>query len=282
MNHASFNGIFKATLSQTARFSLLGAPYDASSSYRPGARLGPEAIRRLAGSLNACTERGLDLSDLNALDLGDLPLNNRVKQAFGAIHTAVDEQIARGTVPIVLGGDHSVTIPAFEAALRHHPNLHLVYFDAHPDLYDAFENDPFSHACVVRRILEMERMDGSRITQVGIRASTPPQRAVAQEAGIHSVPAWEVARFSFAAQTPVYVSFDVDVLDPAFAPGCGNPVPGGLSTRQVLEALQRVQAPIVGLDIVEVNPLLDAQGITALAAACVVIESLGAMAKNDT
>jgi len=234
----------------------------------------------MAESLNPCTERALDLSDLNALDLGDLALNNRVKQAFGVIRSAVGEQVGRGTVPIVLGGDHSITIPCFEAVLRHHPNLHLVYFDAHPDLYDRFEGDPFSHACVVRRILEMDGVKGQQITQVGIRASTPAQQAVAQDSGTHTVPAWEVEPFTFEADVPVYVSFDIDVLDPAFAPGCGNPVPGGVSTRQALDALRRVRAPIVGMDVVEVNPLLDPQGITALAAARVVIESLGILVEN--
>ncbi len=278
MSQASFNGIFKPLPQPRVDFVLLGAPYDAASSYRPGARLAPGAIRALARSLNACTERGRDLSNLAAADAGDLSLPHAAVQAHAAIEAAVGAWHERGAVPIVLGGDHSVTVPCFAAALRRHPGLQLLYFDAHPDLYPEFEGDPHSHACVVHRILQLDGMDGARITQVGIRASTPAQRAAAGAAGVRTVHAWEVAGFSFESERPVYVSFDVDALDPAHAPGCGNPVPGGLSARQAFDLLRAVRALVVGLDVVEVNPLLDPHGITALAAARVVVEALGAMA----
>lgn len=275
MSAHSFNGIFKAVRGKRTDYALLGAPYDAASSYRPGARLAPTAIRELAKSLNTCTERGHDLVNLNAADAGDLILPPCARNSHESLKTEVGRWLARGAVPIVLGGDHSVTVPCFEAVWQRHPDAQLLYFDAHPDLYADYEGDPFSHACVVSRILELDGMSGARITQVGIRASTPAQQATARRSGVRTVHAWEVDGFVYESALPVYISFDIDVLDPAHAPGCGNPVPGGLSTRQAFDLLRAVRAPVVGVDVVEVNPLLDPHGITALAAARVVIETLG-------
>ena len=195
---------------------------------------------------------------------------------------SIGELIESGVTPIILGGDHSITMPCFEAALAHYPTLKLLYFDAHPDFYPDYDGDPFSHACTTYHILNLDDMTGDRITQVGIRASTPAQQTFAQQSGIQTVHAWEVDGFVYESDDPVYLSFDIDVLDPAHAPGCGNPVPGGISTRQAFSLIQSIQAPIVAMDVVEVNPLLDPQGITALAAARVVVECLGVMASQST
>jgi len=274
----SFSGIFKSREEVPhPRYVLLGAPYDGSSSFRPGARFAPPKIREMAESLNACTERGLDLSGVPAVDEGDLTLDTDREAALAQIESAVGRVLEEGAVPLLLGGDHAVTVPAFRAALRRHPNLKLLYLDAHPDLYPDFEGDLLSHACVVSRILELEGMSGARITQVGIRALTPQQGEVAQKEVIHIVPAWEFANFRYEAEGPVYLSLDIDVLDPAYAPGCGNPVPGGPSTRQLLALLQNVKSRIVAFDVVEVNPMLDTSGITALAAARIVIEMLSVL-----
>jgi len=185
--------------------------------------------------------------------------------------------LEEGAVPLLLGGDHAVTVPAFRAALHKYPDLKLLYLDAHPDLYPDFEGDLLSHACVVSRILELEGMSGERITQVGIRAPTPQQDEIAQRERLRIIPAWEFANFRYEAEGPVYLSLDIDVLDPAYAPGCGNPVPGRPSTRQLLALLQNVKSQIVAFDVMEVNPLLDPAGITALAAARIVIEMLGVL-----
>jgi agmatinase len=275
----SFSGIFKARggLFEPPQFILLGAPYDGSSSFRPGARLAPAQIREMAESLNACTERGLDLSGLPATDDGDLALGTDRKAAPAQIESATSRVLEEGAVPLLLGGDHFVTVPAFRAALRKYPGLKLLYLDAHPDLYPDYEGDPLSHACVVSRILELEGMSGERITQVGIRAPTSQQLQAAQEAGIRVVPAWELPQFHYEEEGPVYLSLDIDVLDPAYAPGCGNPVPGGPSTRELLTLLQGIKCEIVALDVAEVNPLVDPSGITALAAARIVIELVGVL-----
>ncbi len=274
----TFNGIFKSRREvPRPRWVLLGIPYDGSSSFRPGARLAPPRIREMAASLNACTEAGQDLAAIPAVDDGDLPLPTDREQAFAQIEAAVERIVAEEAVPILLGGDHAVTVPAVRAALRHYPDLSLLYLDAHPDLYPHFAGDRFSHACVVRRILELPGMGGQRITQVGVRALTPPQRRAAEEAAIRIVPAWELAAFRYAETGPVYLSLDIDVLDPAYAPGCGNPVPGGPSTRQLLTLLQGLRCRVVALDVVEVNPLLDPAGVTALTAARLVTEILGTL-----
>lgn len=276
---ASFSGIFKRALPDAhsaAGYVLLGAPHDAGSSFRPGARLGPKSIREMAASLSPCDERGADLSRLAAVDAGDLTLPGTAPQAYGRIEEAVGRIVDAGAMPIVLGGDHAITVPAFTAVAKRHPGISLLYLDAHPDLYPEYDGDPYSHACVVHRILELESVDGRRITQVGIRASTPAQREAAQAAGVQTVHAWEVDGFSYAVSGPVYLSVDIDVLDPAHAPGCGNPVPGGLSTRQLLDLLHGLAGvELVGMDVVEVNPLLDPSGVTALAAVRVVTEVLG-------
>lgn len=274
---ASFSGIFKPPGPDgAADFALLGAPHDAGSSFRPGAGLGPKAIRDMAASLSPCDERGEDLSRLAAVDAGDLSLPGTAPQAYQRIEEAVGRIVDGGAVPIVLGGDHAVTVPAFTAVAKRHRGISLLYLDAHPDLYPEYDGDPYSHACVVHRILELDGVDGSRVTQVGIRASTPAQREAAAAAGVRTVHAWEVDGFSYQASGPLYLSVDIDVLDPAHAPGCGNPVPGGLSTRRLFDLLHALGGvELVGMDVVEVNPLLDPSGVTALAAVRVVTEILG-------
>lgn len=271
----SFCGIFQPPAAvANPRFALFGAPADAASSFRPGARLAPRQIREMARSLAPSSERGDDLLGLGAVDRGDLVLPTEVARAEAMIASATQRACSEGAVPILLGGDHAITVPAFRGALASHPGLSLLVLDAHPDLYSTYQGDPWSHATVSYRIAHLEGMSGDRITQVGIRATQPTQRQTAQELGIAVVPAWQAADFESAVPGPLYVSVDIDVLDPAYAPGCGNPVPGGLSSRQLLDLLHRLEAEVVAFDVVEVNPLLDPHGTTALAAVRVVTELL--------
>ncbi len=274
---ASFSGIFQPQL-EDARFVLLGVPYDAGSSFRPGARLGPGQIRTMATSLGPTTERGANLRGLAARDDGDLTLPTRIEEAEATIEAAVGGIVDGGAVPLLLGGEHGVTVPAFRAVQARHPHVRYLVLDAHPDLYPAYEGDPFSHACVSHRIAALPGMHG-RITQVGIRATNPEQQTAADQTGVRTVGAWEVDAFDPITESgPTYLSVDIDVLDPAHAPGCGNPVPGGLSTRALIDLINRLdQVGIVAVDVVEVNPLLDPAGVTALAAVRVITEVLGVM-----
>lgn len=246
--------------------ALLGVPWDASSSYRRGAAEAPQAIRRelvrAREYSNPYTESGLDSSAPGVIrDAGDVTGEDPA-EARGAIERAVADIVAAGERPLALGGDHSITYPILRAAARLHGPVDVLHFDAHPDLYPIFEGDRYSHACPFARALE----DGviARLVQVGIRSMTPPQRQMAERYGVELTTMRDWGRpVGFFFERPVYVSLDLDVLDPAFAPAVSHPEPGGLSVREVISVLQRTHGTVVGADLVEYNPTVDPDGRTA-------------------
>jgi arginase len=252
---------------------LLGLPYDGSSSFQRGAAEAPPLIRKALHSPagNRWTEALIDLGAPGRLyDAGDV----RIPDGPGAretIERAVDALLDRGVRPLFLGGDHSVTYPILRALAPRHPRLTVVQFDAHPDLYDVFEGDRYSHACPFARIME-EGLAG-RLVQLGIRTMTGHQREQASHFGVevHEMRRWPDG-LAPAIDGPVYVSFDLDGLDPAFAPGVSHQEPGGLSVRQAVDVIQRLPGPIVGADVVEYNPRNDVGGVTAKVAAKLVKE----------
>lgn len=244
--------------------TLLGLPYDASSSYRRGAADAPAAIREAlrCESSNSWTESLLDVGRPESLaDAGDLALPP-TGEARDLIEAGVRAVLERGGLPIALGGDHSVTYPVLRAVGPRHPGLTILHVDAHPDLYEAFEGDRFSHASPFARI--MEEALCRRLVQVGIRTMTAHQREQVARFGVEVVDmrAWERGERP-AIDGPVYVTIDVDGFDPAFAPGVSHREPGGLSTRDVVGLVQSLPGPIVGADVVEFNPGQDPLGITA-------------------
>jgi arginase len=252
---------------------LLGVPWDEHSSFLRGAALAPPAIRGalLSPSSNLSTESGLDLgTDRRFRDAGDL-LVPTGPGAAERIENRIGAELEAGGRVVVMGGDHAVTYPVVRAYARQHPGLTLVHLDAHPDLYDEFEADRLSHACPFARILE-ERLV-KRLVQVGIRTLNAPQRAQAERFGVEMIEmrAWR-DDLVVSADGPVYVSIDLDALDPAFAPGVSHPEPGGLSTRDVIGFLQRLRGRVVGADLVELNPTQDPGGATARVAAKLVKE----------
>lgn len=246
--------------------AVLGVPLDENSSYLRGAARAPEAIRQVlrSGSGNWCCETGLDLSQQTGWrDLGDLDLSRTGgEEAFAAIATAVGQLLGAGTHPLLLGGDHSVAYPILRAFHHHYPKLNILHLDAHPDLYDNFEDNPLSHASPFARILEAGLVH--RLVQVGIRAHTTHTRKQAKRYGVETI---EMRHWSpdlpLIFDGPVYLSLDMDVFDPAYAPGVSHHEPGGFSTRQVLDLLQRLDCELVGADIVELNPTRDPSGISA-------------------
>lgn len=260
---------------------LLGVPYDAHSSFLRGPALAPAAIRAALtnGSANWCTESGLDLdpaTNRQWVDLGDLMLPEDAAAAVGAIRAAAGAAIEDGSPLLSLGGDHMVTWPLVQAFTDHVDDLTIVHFDAHPDLYDSLDGDRFSHACPFARIME----DGKvrRLVQLGIRTMNPHQREQAERFGVevHELRDWDGSLP--AVSGPVYVTVDLDALDPAFAPGVSHHEPGGLTTRQVLGVLRQLgdsDAVIVGADVVELNPTRDVHDVTAMLAAKLVRELLG-------
>jgi arginase len=258
------------------RPQLVGVPYDASSSYLRGSAAAPPLIRQALHSAagNPFTERGADLSQL--ADAGDLTLPDGAANARVMIQAGIELSLQNGFQPIALGGDHSITYPIMRAIARVHPKVTILHVDAHGDLYDEFEGDRFSHACPFARIME----EGScgRLIQVGIRTLTPHQREQIARFGVDTI---EMQHFAGGARPaisgPVYLSIDLDGLDPAFAPGVSHREPGGLSVRDVLSMIHGLSGPIVGADVVECNPSQDFGNVTASVAAKIVREIAGGM-----
>jgi len=250
------------------KMAILGVPFDEKSSYLRGAAGGPRAIRQASTGkcYNEYTELGVNLAEETVLvDLGDVDTSGDVDKSFALIEKAVAGILDKGAVPVVLGGDHSITYPIIKAFARKHKPLDILHFDAHPDLYEDLYGDRLSHACPFARIME----DGlaQNLVQVGIRAATPDHKAKALKHGVRMIEMKEIHDPLFLKfANPLYISFDLDALDPAFAPGVSHHEPGGLSTRQAIQIIQALKARIVGFDIVELNASRDASGITAAAA----------------
>lgn len=251
-----------------SRLALVGIRYDGASSFLRGAADAPprirEALRSDAGNL--WTESGMDLGTEGLfLDAGDVTPQPG-ENAVTAIEREVTRVLERGLPLISLGGDHSITYPAVRALRRRHPRLSILHFDAHPDLYDELGGDRYSHACPFARI--MEEGLAERLVQVGIRAATGHQREQAERFGVEVVAMSDWRNdLVLAFDGPLYISLDIDALDPAFAPGVSHPEPGGFSTRQVVDALRRLEARVVAADLVEYNPARDPLGLTAVVCA---------------
>ncbi len=260
--------------------TLIGIPFDGNSSYLRGSSAAPPAIREAlrCDAWNQWTELGVDLGvDGSFADAGDLSLTGiDGVAAFQKIEEDIDSLLQDGQRPVSLGGDHSITYPILRAFGRRYPQLTIFHFDAHPDLYDEFEGSRVSHACPFARIME-EKL-AARLVQVGIRTMIRHQREQAGKFGVEvvemrSLPAYDRLK----VQGPVYISFDMDVLDPAFAPGVSHWEPGGMSVREAIAHLHAIEGEIVGADLVEYNPVRDRDGITATVAAKILKEILGKM-----
>jgi agmatinase len=255
---------------------LLGVPWEEHSSYLRGCASAPRAIRAAlcSESSNPSTESGLDLgSDARFRDAGDLEIPSGDDAALSAIEKGVEQQLASGTHVLALGGDHAISYPVVRAHAARHPGLTLVHFDAHPDLYDVFEGDRLSHACPFARI--MEQGLAKRLVQIGIRTLNAPQRAQVERFGVELVQMKDFRPdLVVEASGPVYVTVDLDGLDPAYAPGVSHPEPGGLTTRDVIGVVQRLRGRVVGADVVELNPTRDTDGTTARVAAKIAKELL--------
>lgn len=254
---------------------VLGAPWEEGSSYLRGTAQGPSRIREslLSPARSLVTEAGRDLArDAHFHLLGDLEMPDQ-ERGSQALERAAEQVLTGGGRLLTLGGDHSISVGLVRAYARHFPQLTLLQIDAHPDLYGEYQGDRWSHACPMARILE-EGLVG-RLIQVGIRAMTPEQQEWADrhQVQVLDMRSWPGDGPSLADVTsPIYVSLDLDGLDPAYAPGVSHPEPGGLSTRQALEIIQELPGPVVGADLVELNPLQDPQGLTAVVASKLVKE----------
>ena len=265
-------------MSARAKVRLIGLPTDSHSSFLRGAAGAPPLIRAALASnhANAAAERGLELgTDIEVEDLGDLQLEENEQDA-GRISAAARQAAQQGVVPIFIGGDHMVSYPIVSGLVEAHGPLNILHFDAHPDLYEDFGGDPLSHASPFARI--MERGLAARLVQVGIRTMNRHCREQVERFGVEAIEMRDFATGSVPIpDAPLYISIDLDALDPAFAPGVSHHEPGGLSVRDMLSVMHRVPGRIVGADVVEYNPARDINGMTATVAAKL-IKELAALA----
>lgn len=261
-----------------AKIVLYGAPFDSTTSFRPGARFGPAAMRHESFGLETYSPyQDADLTDCAVFDSGDMELCfGSSEAALADIEARAAEILADGKLPLLLGGEHLVTLGAVRAAVKKYPNLHIIHFDAHTDLRDDYLGAKLSHACVIRRCHEL--VGDGKIFQFCIRSGERDEFLFAQQ---HT----ELHKFNFdgleaaveklcASNVPVYFTIDLDCLDPSAFAGTGTPEAGGVSFMQLLNAIRCVCcANIVGADVNELAPMLDASGVST-ATACKVLREL--------
>jgi agmatinase len=275
--------------------AIVGVPYDGGTSYRPGARLGPREIRAQSSLIRPYNfvQKTAPFDRLNVADVGDVdapPVS--IERCYAAVEARIGAIAAAGAKPIVIGGDHSISLPVLRALARRHGPLALVQVDSHIDTWDEYFGGKYFHGTPFRRAIEERLVDGARFVQVGIRGPMYGEDDFAfhrehgitvldidrvKERGIE----WAVSEIRRVATGPAYLTFDIDGVDPAFAPGTGTPEVGGLTSHEALRIVRGLAGlPLVGGDIVEVSPLFDGPGqITALLAANLMFEFLCVLAR---
>src|SRR4051812_22227265 len=302
----TFLGVPAVDVTDTAALAaadvvVVGAPFDGGTSHRPGTRFGPTAIRQTDylpqdGSRPHLALRVDALQDLRVVDAGDVEMPpGEIERALGALEEAVFRVASAGATPLVLGGDHSIALPDATGVARHHGlgRVSMIHFDAHADTGNIEFGSLYGHGQPMRRLIESGALRGDRFLQVGLRGYWPGPETLGwmAEQRMQSFEMTEiVARgldeclseaFAIAVSdcSGVFLSVDVDVVDPGMAPGTGTPEPGGLTARQLLDAVRRCcyELPIVGVDVVEVSPPYDHAEITAYLANRVVLEALSAI-----
>ena len=248
---------------------LIGIPYDGNSSFLKGPALAPSRIRLMEkdGSANSFCESGTEiLNEKNYSDSGDMIFqNSNPEEAYNKIKDKIRLELKSKDKIICFGGDHSISFPIIESYADKYKNLNILHLDAHADLYENFDNNPYSHASPFARLMEKNIINS--LTQVGIRTLNTHQKEQAIKFGVNII---EMKNFSYhfikILQAPLYISLDLDVLDPAFAPGISHHEPGGMTTRELIKIIQNISVSIAGADIVEYNPTRDINNTTAMVA----------------
>ena len=256
-----------------SKILIQGIKYDEKSSHQKGPKLAPPLIREAlhSGSSNLFAENGNSIENSIIEDQGDFEI-----AAYFDIEYITNDHLNTNNKILTLGGDHSITFPIIKAHHSRYPKLDILHIDAHSDLYDNFEGDKYSHACPFARI--MENGFATRLVQVGIRTLNTHQ---AEQAEKYKVEILQMKNLNISSirkfENPLYISLDMDAFDPAFAPGVSHHEPGGLSSRQVIDLIQNIDAEVIGADIVEYNPIKDFQSMTAFLAAKMMKEILAKM-----
>ena len=263
---------------EDAKIVLFGAPFDSTTSFRPGARFGPAAMRHESFGLETYSPyQDADLTDYAVFDSGDLELCfGSTEAALSDIEERTETILADGKLPVLLGGEHLVTLGAFRAVLKRYPDVHIIHFDAHADLRDDYLGAKLSHACVLRRCHDL--IGDGRIHQFCIRSGERKEFQFAKEhTDMHPLTLdglSDCVAVLKASHTPVYFTIDLDCLDPSVFPGTGTPEAGGITFLQLLEAMQEVsRCRIVGADVNELAPMLDTTGVST-ATSCKVLREL--------
>jgi agmatinase len=281
---------------------VIGAPFDGGTSHRPGTRFGPMAIRQTCylphdGSRPHLALRVDALQDIRVLDAGDVEMPpGEIERSLGALEEAVFAVSSAGAIPLVLGGDHSIALPDATGVARHHGfgRVSMIHFDAHADTGDIEFGSLYGHGQPMRRLIESGALRGDRFLQMGLRGYWPGPETLdwmadqrmrsyeMTEIGARGLDAClvEASLIALDECDAVFLSVDIDVCDPGHAPGTGTPEPGGLSARQLLDAVRRIclTLPVAGIDVVEVSPPYDHAEITAYLANRVCLEALSALA----
>jgi agmatinase len=285
--------------SQTAAgidFAVAGVPWDCATSYRTGQRLGPDAIRQVSVTLRPYN-LALDVDifeHCSGIDFGDLPVvAGYIEDTYARIEAALSPLITAGIVPLLMGGDHSITLPELRAVAKTHGPVALIHFDSHTDTNDQYFGKPYYHGSPFRRAVEEKILLPEQSVQVGMRGSVYSRDAYADSAELGfqviTMTAARTMGLRKLAETirervgrhKVFVTFDIDVVDPAFAPGTGTPEVGGFTSGEAIELVQGLKGlNLVGFDVVEVLPAYDPAGITALLAANIMYEFLSLIALN--
>ena len=308
--HVTFLGVPAVDLAEGASWSgadavVIGAPFDGGTSHRPGTRFGPRAIRTTDyldadGSRPHLALRIDPLRDLRVVDAGDVLMPaGEIEASLGRLEDAVAAVAAGGAIPVVLGGDHTIALPDVTGVARHlgFGRVGVVHFDAHADTGDTQFGSLYGHGTPMRRLIESGAARGDRFVQLGLRGywPEPPVLEWMAAQGMRSFEMAEIGQRGLAACLDeafaiatdgcdgVFLSVDVDVVDPGMAPGTGTPEPGGLTSRELLDAVRRcgLELPLVGLDVVELSPPYDGPGeVTAYLANRVVLEALSGVARR--
>lgn len=259
------------------KITLQGYLYDEKSSYLKGSALAPPLIREAynCDSANYFSESGMELRPNVWDDKGDFEI-----ESYFDIEKITRENLDQKKTLVTLGGDHSITYPILKAVNNVYGPVTILHIDAHSDLYDQFEGDKYSHACPFARI--MEENLANRLVQIGIRTLSAHQKKQADKFGVEIVEMKDFALDKLPTfNNPIYLSLDIDALDPAFVPGISHHEPGGFTTRQVISIIQRIQAPILGVDLVEYNPTRDINNMTAMVCAKLLKEMVAKILENN-
>jgi agmatinase len=271
-NYISANASF-----EKSRAVILGCPYDGSASFRPGARFGPSAIRRASWGIETFSPYfNKDLSQCSIHDMGDLELPLGEKNiSLGLIRKAVGIILSEKKYPVLLGGDHLITLPIVEEILKTYPRLHLIHIDAHIDLRDDYLGESLSHSTVMRKVVD--HLGDGRLFQIGIRSGTEEEFRLARK--MKSIVPLHPGSLDLMIKRirnqPVYISLDLDVIDPSLLPGVGAPEPGGLTFQEFISLLKKLQTlHVVGFDMVELTPDYDPTQISSITASVILREMI--------